>query len=148
MKLILRASVERLGKIGDVVEVPDGYARNYLLPNRFAMAATPDNRKRIEAEKKRATAREAARIASLTELAEAVDGKSVTIAVKATEDNKLYGSVGPEEIAEAAKAEQNLVIDPDHVMLEEPIKVLGVYEVNLQFTAEAKAVLKVWVVGE
>ncbi len=148
MKLVLRANVERVGKVGDLVEVADGYARNFLLPQSLAMPATRENRKRVEAERKRAAMREALRIAELSELAQVLDGKSVTITVKATEDNKLYGSVGPVEIADAVKAEHNLAIDPAHVALEAPFKELGVYDVKLGLTAEAEAKLKVWVVGE
>lgn len=144
----MRTNVERVGRIGEVVEVADGYARNFLLPRRMAMPATLENQKRVEAEKKRAAEREAVRIARLSELAEAVDGKSVTIAVRATEDNKLYGSVGGKEIADAVRAEHNLVIDPAHVALEAPFKELGVYDIKLAFSPEAEAKLKVWVVGE
>lgn len=148
MKLVLRANVERVGRIGDLVEVADGYARNFLLPQSLAMPATRENRKRVEAERKRAAMREALRIAKLSELAQVLDGKSVTISVKATEDNKLYGSVGPMEIADAVKAEHSLAIDPAHVALEAPFKELGVYDVKLGLTAEAEANLKVWIVGE
>ena len=148
MRLVLRANVERLGRIGELVDVADGYASNYLLPRRLAMPVTPENRRRIEAEKRRAAEREALRIAKFSDLARAIDGKSVTVAVRATEDNKLYGSVGAREIAAAVKAEHNFDIDPAHVVLEAPFKELGVYEVRLEFVPEAQAMLKVWVVGE
>ncbi len=148
MKLVLRANVERLGRAGEIVEVADGYASNYLLPRRLAMPATRENQKQIEAEKKRTAVREAVRIAELSELAGMVEGKSVTISVKATEDNKLYGSVGAKEIAAALEAEHDLAVDPAHVMLDAPFKELGVYDVRLEFTPESRAALKVWVVGE
>ena len=148
MKLVLRARVHRLGRAGEIVEVADGYARNYLLPRRLAMPATPENQKRISAEKKRAAAREAVRVERLSEVSGQLEGKSVTISVKATEDNKLYGSVGGKEIAAAVEAEHNIEIDPEHVVLEEPFKELGVYDVKLEFAPEAHALLKVWVVGD
>ena len=102
----------------------------------------------MEAEWPRPAAREAVRIARLSELAGMIEGKSVTLSVRATEDNKLYGSVGAKEIVAALRAEHNLVLDPAHVVLEAPFKELGVYDVKLELTAEAHALLKVWVVGE
>lgn len=148
MKLVLRAKVDRLGRTGEIVEVADGYARNYLLPRRLAMLATRENQKRIAAERRRAAAREVVRMAKLSELARELEGKSVTISVKATEDNKLYGSVSAKEIAAAVRAEHNFEIDPAHVVLEVPFKELGVYDVKLEFTPEAHTLLKVWVVGD
>ena len=148
MKLVLRAKVDRLGRAGEIVEVADGYARNYLLPRRLAMPATRENQKRIEAEKRRAAAREAVRMEKLSELAKELEGKSVTISVKATEDNKLYGSVSAKEIAAAVRAEHNFEIDPAHVVLEAPFKELGVYDIPVKIHPEVDATVKVWVVEE
>lgn len=148
MKLFLRDDVSKLGKAGDVVEVADGYARNFLLPRRLAYIATTENEKRIKAEAKRRTQTELARVESLKELAKLLDGRSVTIKARANEEQKLFGSVGPEAVAEAIRVEHGAKIAPEHVALEEHISELGVFDVAIRLDADIESTVKVWVVQE
>jgi len=148
VKLFLRDDVEKLGRAGDLVEVSDGYARNFLLPRKLAFKATPENEKRIQAEARRRSATELARVQSLQELAEGLAGRSVTIRARATEEQKLFGSVGPEQIVEALKSEHGAVLDPAAVVLDEPIRELGVFDVKLRLAGEIDSAIKVWVVQE
>jgi large subunit ribosomal protein L9 len=148
VKLFLRDDVEKLGRAGDLVEVSDGYARNFLLPRKLAFKATPENEKRIQAEARRRSATVLARVQSLQELAEGLAGRSVTIRARATEEQKLFGSVGPEQIVEALKSEHGAVLNPDAVVLDEPIRELGVFDVKLRLAGEIDSAIKVWVVQE
>ena len=148
MKLFLRDDVEKLGRAGDLVEVANGYARNFLLPRKLAFIATQENEKRIKAEARRRSATELARVQSLQELAEGLAGRSVTIRARATEEQKLFGSVGPEQIVEALKSEHGAELDPAAVVLDEPIRELGVFDVTLRLAAEIDSAIKVWVVQE
>lgn len=146
MKLLLREDVSGLGRAGDLVEVADGFARNYLLPKGVVYIATPENEKRIQAERKRRRLREQVRLESLRELAGRLSEGTVTIQARANEEQKLFGSVGPEEIARAVRAEHEAAVEPEHVVMEEAIKQLGVYDVALRFAPDIEATLKVWVV--
>lgn len=145
MKILLRRNVRNLGQIGEVVEVKDGYARNYLLPQGLATLPTEGNLKRIEAEKEAYLAELAKIRAEIEARAKVVDGKEVTIAARANEEGHLYGSVGPAQIVEAL-ARENLTIDEDNVLLDEPIRTLDKYEVKLGFGEDVHATIHVWVV--
>ena len=147
MKVILRDDVEKLGKLGDVVNVRDGYARNYLLPRQMAYLCTADSEKQIEAERKRRAVREAKKVEELKKFAQELNGRSVNITAKAQEE-KLYGSVGPDEIAAAVTEEHKVKIHPVMVVLETPFKELGTYDVVLRLAPGAEATIKVWVVAE
>lgn len=145
VEVILMADVENLGQVGDVVRVADGYARNYLVPRGVAAPKTRDNLRRLEIEKKKRQ-EEYERNRSIAEMqAERIGRESVTIAVEAGEDDKLYGSVGPRQIADAL-AENDIRIDPDAIELEDPVRELGVYTVDVNLHAEVTATLKVWIV--
>lgn len=147
MKVILRDDVEKLGKLGEVVTVRDGYARNYLLPRQMAYLCTADSEKQIEAERKRRAVREAKQVEELKKFAQELNGRSVNITVKAQEE-KLYGSVGAEEIAAAVTSEHKVKINPAQVVIETPFKELGTYDVVLRLAQGAEATIKVWVVAE
>ena len=146
MKLFLRDDVPKLGRAGDLVQVAEGYARNYLLPRDLAFIATPENEKRIKAEQRRSTARALDRIESLRELAEALKGRSVTLTTRANEDQKLFGSIGQEQIAEAIRSEHGAKIEPRQVVLEAAIQELGVFDVQLHLAKDISSEIKVWVV--
>ncbi|MHC4249331.1 MAG: 50S ribosomal protein L9 [Planctomycetota bacterium] len=148
MKLFLRDDVSKLGKAGDLVDVADGYARNFLLPRRLAYVASTENEKRIKAEAKRRSEKELERVESLKELAKLLDGRSVTIKARANEEQKLFGSVGPEEIAEAIRAEHGAQVNPAHVALDDHISELGVFDVAVRLDADVESTVKVWVVQE
>jgi len=147
MRLVLRKSVEKLGKIGDIVEVADGYGRNYLLPRGLAMHVSQANVARVEAERKVEEKRQEELRARTTELAGRMDGLSLTITAKASEEGHLYGSVGPQMVADALKAE-GFDIEPRAISLAEAIKELGVYEVKINLGPDVEPVCKLWVVAE
>ena len=148
MKLLLRRDVKDLGEVGDVVDVADGYARNFLLPRDLAMVATPENEKRIQADKRRTAEKEAKRLEGISEKSEFLEGKSVTVQARATEDQTLYGSVGPAEIVEAILTEHNQKIAEADVAIEEHFKQLGVFEVPLKFGTETECTIKLWIVEQ
>ncbi len=147
MQLLLTQDVKDLGKRGEVVNVKAGYGRNFLLPRGIAVAVNPSNLKQIEQERKRLAVQDQKRLATLSQQAEALGKLSLTIQAKANEENKLFGSVGPAEIVAALKAE-NFGIEPSMIVLEKPIKDLGVTEVKVQLAPDIAAVVKVWIVGE
>jgi large subunit ribosomal protein L9 len=147
MKVILRDDIEKLGKLGDVIEVRDGYARNYLLPRQKAFLCSADAEKQITAEQKRRLRRQEKKVAELKVAAEMLNGRSVTVSAKAQED-KLYGSVGQEEIAKAILAEHKILVPPEAVAIEAPFKTLGTPDVTIKLAPGAEALIKVWIVAE
>lgn len=147
MKVILRKSIPRLGCEGEIVEVKDGYARNYLIPYGFAFEATPQKLKEIEErklieERKRQKIKERA-----LELAKKISQTSVTIVMKTGQEDKLYGSVTSLDIAKGLEKEGIKVARHD-IIIEEPIKELGIYQVRVKLHPEVETKLKVWVVKE
>jgi large subunit ribosomal protein L9 len=147
VKLILREDVENLGKVGDVVDVAGGYGRNYLLPRGLAVKASTKNLKEQEHQKKLIQAGLERRKKDAMEVAGSLDSVSCTIARKTGEDEKLYGSVTSRDIEEALK-EEGVSIDRKRILLEEPIKKLGVYTVPVKLHTEVTGNIKVWVVKE
>jgi len=148
MQLLLRQDVRDLGKRGEVVRVADGYGRNYLLPRGMAVEVNPANVRQLERERKELEATEAKRRASLEEFAGTLGKVSVTIQARANEEGHLFGSVGAAEIAAAVKEEENIDVGPEKIVLEKPIKELGVFEVTVHLDPTVSCTLKVWVVGE
>ncbi len=148
MKLFLREDVPKLGKASDLVNVSEGYARNFLLPKRLAFIATPENEKRIRAEQKHRDVNELARVDSLKELAEALQGRSVTLSVRANAEQKLFGSVAGEHVAEAIWNEHGARVEPRQIMLDTPIYELGVFDVKLRLAKDIESEIKVWVVEQ
>ena len=147
MKVILMDDVEKLGKLGEVVDVRDGFARNYLLPRMIAVKVSADAEKQIEAERKRRLQRESKKLEELKHAAELLNGRSVTISAKAQED-KLYGSIGAEEIAKALTDEHKVHVPASAIILEAPFKTLGTPDVTVRFAPGVEAVVKVWIVAE
>ena len=147
MEVILTENVSGLGNRGDVIKVKDGYARNYLFPKKLAIPATENNRKMLEEENRIRHRKDEKVKQSVQALAEKMEGLSCTIVVQAGEEDKLYGSVGPHEIAKAIN-EQGFDIDHKQVIMEEPIKKLGVYTVPVRLHREVEVSVKVWVVKE
>jgi large subunit ribosomal protein L9 len=147
MKVILRQDIEKLGRLGEVVEVKPGYARNFLVPRGKAYLCSADSERQIAAEKKRASVREAKRVEELKQFAEELNGRSVTVAAKAEED-RLYGSVGPREIVAAIETEHKVKVPESAVVLEAPFKTLGTPDVTLRMAEGAEAIVKVWIVAE
>lgn len=147
MEVILRQDVEKLGTRGQVVKVADGYARNYLLPKRLAVPATPANKKIVEQERQAHLRREAREKADAEELAKLLAGVVVTIARKAGEQDQLFGSVTPQDISDAL-AQKNFSIDRRKIHLEDPIKQLGEYQVPIRLHREVTVTIGVNVVRE
>lgn len=143
MKIILTQYVEKLGDVGDVVEVKDGYANNYLLPQGVALLATKGNMNQMELVRKAAQKVEAKNIEEAKKLAGSLEGLEIVFTVKTGEEGKLYGSVTNKDIAEKILADKNIEIDRKKIDMEEHIKELGEYTVDLKLYKEVKVHLKV-----
>ena len=147
MLVVLRENVANLGRIGDVVNVTDGYARNYLLPRNLVVAADAKNVAAIEHHKKTLEKKRMAARASAEELAKKLSDFSCTLARKVGEHDKLFGSVTAHDISEAL-AKAGYPIERGDIQLEAPIKALGVHPVTVKLDADVTATVKVWVVKE
>jgi len=147
MEVILRVDVDKLGNRGEMVKVADGYARNFVLLKRLAVAATGSNKKIVEQERQAHLRREATERGEAEELAKLLNGVSVTIAQKAGEMEQLFGSVTAKDIAEALEA-QNFTIERRKIHLDEPIKLLGEHSVVVKLFHDVTAEIKVNVVRE
>ncbi len=147
MQVILKENVKDLGHIGDVVNVKDGYARNFLIPKGLAVEANPKNIKALEHEKRKIHELAKKVKASVEELAARISKASVTIKAKAGEEHKLFGSVTAMDIADALKKE-GIDIDKKKIIVDEPIKRLGSYTVNVKIHSDVTAQLNVQVVSE
>lgn len=147
MQVILKEDVKSLGHLGDMVNVKDGYARNFLIPKGLAVEANPKNVKALEHEKMKMLERIKKAKVGAEDMAVRLSGTTVTIKAKAGEEDKLFGSVTAMDIAEALKGE-GLDIDKKKIVLEEPIKRLGSYAVGVKVYQDVLAQLKVIVVRE
>ena len=147
MEVILREDVEKLGGRGEVVKVAAGYARNFLLPKRLAVAATESNRKIVEQEKQAYLKREAKAQGESEDLAKLIQGQVITITQKAGENDHLFGSVTSKDIADALE-QKGFNIDRRKIHLEEPIKTLGEFEVPVRLHRAVTANVKVHVVSD
>lgn len=145
VRVLLLEDTEDLGEVGQVVEVRPGYARNYLFPSGIGSPVTPDALRRVERAKRDAAKRRAARAKQVAELAEALEGLSLTMEQRASEEGHLFGSVGVSTIVEAL-AGQGLTIDEKAVQLDHPIKELGIFSVPIRLDADTSAEIRVWVV--
>jgi large subunit ribosomal protein L9 len=147
MKIILRQDFEDLGKIGDEVEVKRGYGMNYLIPKKIAYPATPSHVKMVQEEQrqKQVQVNKQKKQAELT--AQKMENVSVTLAVSVGEGDKMFGSVTNQDIAEAL-TKQSFDIDRKKIILDEPIKALGIYSVPIKLHPEVEVKIKVWVVKE
>ena len=147
MKVILKADVKDLGRMGEVVNVKDGFARNYLVPQGLAAEANTKNVKALEHETKKIQEMAKKVKSGASGLAEQIAAAKVTIKAKAGEEDKLFGSVTSMDIADALKAE-GIEIDKKKIHLDEPIKRLGDYAVTIKLHSEVSAQLNVQVVPE
>lgn len=147
MLVILRENVENLGRIGDLVNVTNGYARNFLIPRKLVMVADPANVKMIENQKKVLEKKRLAARAISQEMAKKISDQSVTISRKVGENDKLFGSVTQSDIADALK-KTGLSVEKRMITLEQPIKALGVHTVTVKFDQDVSSTVKVWVVKE
>jgi large subunit ribosomal protein L9 len=147
MQIILLKEMENLGDVGDLVDVKDGYARNFLVPRGFAIKATKANVARIEEEREHLIAAAARDLDRATSLAGEIEGQSLNFPVKAGEDGRLFGSVSSSDIADAL-AEKGVEVDRRNIQLAEPIKQLGTYKVPVRLSADVQPEVTVWVVAE
>jgi large subunit ribosomal protein L9 len=147
MEVILREDIEKLGARGQVVKVARGYARNFLLPKRLAVAATPANKKIVEQERHAHLRREAKLQVDAEDLSKLLTGVTVTIAQKAGENDQLFGSVTSKDVAEALAA-KNYTIDRRKIVLDDPIRQLGEFKVQVKLHKNVTAEIVVVVVKE
>ncbi len=147
MKIILTTDVDTLGNAGDVVEVKDGYARNFLLPRSVALIANKRNMAVYEEVRQQRDAQHSRETRDAEALAKALSEVSCNVAVKAGEEDRIFGSVTTQQIAVALN-DLGFDIDRRAVELEEPIRALGVYDVPVRLYAGLVVSVKVWVVRE
>ncbi|HDP99214.1 MAG TPA: 50S ribosomal protein L9 [bacterium] len=147
MKIILRKDFESLGKSGEILEVKDGYARNFLIPHGIALKADKTNISRLEAEKKQQLLKLNKDKKAAEKLAEQLKKVSCTATVTVGEEDKIFGSVTSQNIAELLN-EKGFDIDRKKIMLEDPIKALGIYDILIKLHPEVEAKIKLWVVKE
>ncbi len=139
MQVILLDRVQNLGDLGEIVQVKNGYARNYLIPQKLASRATEENIKAFEAQKAELVAKAKESVAAAQARAESVNGLSLTVAANASPEGHLYGSVGPREIAEKLTASGYPVETSEVVQSEGAFKEVGEYQVKLRFHADVEA---------
>ena len=147
MEVILREDIENLGARGQVVKVAPGYARNFLLPKKMAVAATEANKKIVEQERQAHLRKEAKAQGEATDLAKIMTGATVRIAQKAGENDQLFGSVTSKDIAEGLSA-QNYNIDRRKIQLDEPIRQLGEYKIPVRLHKDVTVEITVVVAKE
>ena len=147
MKVLLREDYKGVGEAGNVVKVKDGFARNFLIPKGVAYIATEQNKKRYENDLKQKSWRLERDKHKAEALSKILENVSLTISVSVGEEDKLFGSVTSQNIAQAL-AEQGHEIDRRKIILEEPIKSLGIYSVSIKLHPEIETAVKVWVVKE
>ena len=145
MKVILIQDVENVGQEGDITNVADGYARNFLIPRNLALVANKKNMKRLEHEQSIIRVRAEKQAKGAVELKEKIEAGSFNVSVNAGEDDKLFGSVTTADIADALKA-QGIDIDKRKINVPEPIKKLGVYTVEIKLLSDLIANAKIWVI--
>jgi large subunit ribosomal protein L9 len=147
MQVILRQDIEKVGSRGEVVKVAAGYARNFLLPKKLAVAATESNKKIVEQERQAHLRRDAKEVGEAQDLSKLLNGVTVTIMQKAGENDQLFGSVTAKDVAEAL-ALKNYSIDRRKVQLEEPIRTLGEFKVPVRLHKDVTAEVTVIVSKE
>lgn len=145
MKVILLDEIKGKGGEGDIVEVAQGYAENFLFPKKLAVAATKGNLKQLDERRNNIAKREAVRLANANEIKASLDGKQVNVDVKVGDEGVLFGSVTAAMIADAVKAQLGVEVDRKRVELGKPIKVAGAHTVAISLYREIKAEITVLV---
>jgi len=146
-EVFLMADVADLGAEGDVVTVSDGYARNYLFPKKLAAKVSEATRRRLAKLREQRETKHQAELADARAMAGRLEKVSCTLTVKTGTDGKMFGSVTSTHIADALKS-QGIELDKHSLLLEAPIKDLGVYDVKIKLNSEVQTAVKVWVVEE
>lgn len=145
IKVILKNDVVGLGRSGEIKLVKDGYARNFLLPQQLALPASESNLKTIEARQKKMQAKELLELKKAQEFAGRLENLSVTITVEVNEEGRLYGSLTAQDIAKAISAE-GIDIDKKNIILNAPLKELGIYDINVKLHPRISTKVKIWIV--
>ncbi|MDD4954271.1 MAG: 50S ribosomal protein L9 [Candidatus Omnitrophica bacterium] len=145
MEIILREDVDKLGKAGAVVKVNDGFAHNFLIPRNLAVPLTKSNLKNLEQQKQSRMLQQEKIKGECEKLKERLAGLSLTMPVLSGEEDKLFGSINVSDIAKAL-ADEGFAVDKNAILMDEPIKSLGIYEIPLKLHPEVAAKLKVWIV--
>ena len=148
MKVILLQDVKSLGKKGEIVEVSDGYARNFVLPKKLGAEANSKNMNDLKLQKANADKIAKEQLEAAQELAKVLETKEVIVKMKSGEGGKAFGSISSKEIAEEAKKQCELELDKKKIQLPEAIKALGVYEVNLKLHTKVMGKQKLKVIEE
>src|SRR6476619_3383815 len=143
VKLLLKESIKHVGKVGDIVEVSPGYARNYLLPQDLAVEPTPNNVKKIEARRKEIEKQERERREQQAALIKQLEGVEVTLERRANEQGNLFGSVSATDIARAIQA-QGYNVEADDISLPGRLDKIEKYNVTVSFAEDLKTEVKVW----
>lgn len=153
MKVILIQNVEKLGNFGDIKEVSDGYARNYLIPKKFVLPFSKENLAYVENLKKDLENRRQKEKDIISDLKHQLEKNTINISVNVGKENKFYGSVTKEDIADAIQKQIGIKIDKHNILIDKPIKEIGVFNVNIKLHSKKfpditdKAEVKIWVVG-
>ena len=145
MEVILKQDIDKVGKAGNIVKVKDGFARNFLLRNDLALPLNSQNLKKLESEKQRKIAQAEKIKKEAEDLKERLSVVSITIPALTQEEDKLYGSITSQDLAQALK-DEGFDIDKSIIMMDEPIKSLGIYEIPVRLHTEVSTKIKVWVV--
>ena len=148
MKVILQQDVKGQGKKGQLIEASDGYARNFLLPRKLAVAATAENLNTMQQQEKAKRAQEAAERAAALEIAEQLKGCMVKISAKAGSGGRLFGSVTSKEVSESLKAQFGMDIAKTKIVLPDPIKAFGTYQLKCKLGYEVTGTVNVVVAEE
>lgn len=147
MKVLLREKVDKVGERGEIIDVKEGFARNFLLPRKLAVPATNENFKQLDAERARIERIKKRERVLLEEARAKLEQLSCTIVAAASPEGHLYGSVGPKEIAEAFSKE-GVAIDENNVKLEQHFKETGVFLVELELGPDLKATTRIWITSD
>ncbi|MEW6170252.1 MAG: 50S ribosomal protein L9 [Candidatus Omnitrophota bacterium] len=145
MEVILLKDVEKIGKQGTVIKVKDGFARNFLLPNSLAVEATTHNLKKIQQDQEKKKVFLEKQKKELEVLAQKISKLSFTIKCEVHAEEELYGSVGAQEIVRVLK-DEGIDVEKENILLNEPIKKLGIYDIPIKLHPEVSSRVKVWVV--
>jgi len=147
VKVVLRADVEHLGQKGDLVDVADGYARNFLVPRGLALRATSGIQKQADAMRRNRDARDRREREAAQAIADQLDAPTIQIPARAGEGGRLFGSVTSADIAAAVQSQIGIEVDRRHIALDEPLKELGVTELAVRLHPDVMATLRVEVVA-
>jgi large subunit ribosomal protein L9 len=146
MEVLLKADIEKLGRRGEIVNVSPGYARNYLIPQNLATAATSESKREFEAQQRGEIRRHEADVQRLAQLAGSLEVTSCTVLAQANPEGHLFGSVGPQAICDAF-AKDGIGLKAAMILLDEPFKEAGVFPVQVRLTPDLVATTRVWIMA-